>query len=324
MNQATYKMHHKPLRRLLLLGFVLLFIGGPFQASALDPNRSIYQYNCRTWRRANGLPANAVTAIAQTEDGRLWLGTSQGLVFFDGVGFRVFSLSGKEGIESKVINGLARRSGGGLWFGLERGSFGYFDGEQFHSLQRDEWGGPFATVHSVLETHDRKMLLGGSGLAGNWINTNTFNSLLPTNNADVFSIYEDPHGRIWMGTAEHGLFYWENGRLTPFPDRTLRNAVISAIAVDRAGNIWVGSSSGLRCYGPNFRPVPSPEFASQPKALLVDRHGVLWIGTVNSGLVRYQGGCLPPCANKTGWPVIASCHWPSRTTGVCGWGPKTA
>ncbi|MGD0206242.1 MAG: two-component regulator propeller domain-containing protein [Verrucomicrobiota bacterium] len=300
MNQATYKMHHKPLRSLLLLGSVLLFIGGPFQASALDPNRSIYQYNCRTWRRANGLPANAVTAIAQTEDGRLWLGTSQGLVFFDGVGFRVFSLSGKEGIESKVINGLARRSGGGLWFGLERGSFGYFDGELFHSLQRDEWGGPFATVHSVLETHDRKMLLGGSGLAGNWINTNTFNSLLPTNNADVFSIYEDPHGRIWMGTAEHGLFYWENGRLTPFPDRTLRNAVISAIAVDRAGNIWVGSASGLRCYGPNFRPVPSPEFASQPKALLMDRHGVLWIGTVNSGLVRYQGGVFTSLRKQDG------------------------
>src|SRR5208282_2619972 len=154
MNQNPQKNHHDSLRSLLLLGFVLLFIGDSFQASALDPDRSIYQYNTRTWHRANGLPANAVTAIAQSKDGRLWLGTSQGLVYFDGVGFRVFSLTGGGDIESKVINGLARRSGGGLWFGLERGSFGYFDGEQFHSLQQEDTGGPFATVHSVLETRD--------------------------------------------------------------------------------------------------------------------------------------------------------------------------
>ncbi|MGA2179953.1 MAG: PAS domain S-box protein [Verrucomicrobiota bacterium] len=294
------KENHQTLRRLLLLGAVLLFIGGHFQALALDPDRSIYQYNCRTWRRANGLPANAVTAIAQTEDGRLWLGTSQGLVYFNGVEFRVFDLVGEKGIESKLINSLARRSGGGLWFGLERGSFGYFDGEQFHSLQRPEWGGPFATVHSVLETRDGRMLLGGTGLAGKLVNTNTMTSLLPTNNADVFSIYEDPRGRIWMGTAEHGLFYWENGRLTPFTDRTLQNLVVSAIVMDQVGKLWVGTASGLRCYETNFQLIPLPEFTSQPKALLVDRYGVVWIGTVNSGLIRYHDGAFTSLHKQDG------------------------
>jgi hypothetical protein len=37
------------MRNVLLLIFVLLFIGGPFQTPALDPDRSIYQQYYK-WR----------------------------------------------------------------------------------------------------------------------------------------------------------------------------------------------------------------------------------------------------------------------------------
>jgi PAS domain S-box-containing protein len=290
MNQDAHKTHNGSLRNLLLLGSVFLFSVWPFSTPALDPDRSIYQYNCHTWRRANGLPANAVTAIAQSEDGRLWLGTSQGLVYFDGMEFRVYSPVGEGGIENSAITGLALRSGGGLWFGLSRGSFGFFDGRHFTSLQRQEWGGKFVDVHLVKETHDGALLVGAPGLAGKLVNTNIMTSLLPTNNADVFSLFEDQQGRIWVGTAEQGLFYWKNGRLTPFTDQLLRRVIIFAITEDPAGNLWLGTASGLQCFDPNFRSMPAPPIASQPKALLVDRHGVLWIGTAATGLIRYYNG----------------------------------
>lgn len=103
-----------------------------------------------------------------------------------------------------------------------------------------------------------------------------------------------------MGTAQDGLFYWEHGRLMPFPDQTLRNMVISTIAVDKAGNLWVGTANGLRCYGTSFQYKSTPEFASQPKALLVDRHGVLWIGTAGSGLIRSQGGTFSSLQKQDG------------------------
>jgi len=292
--------HPKFIRNLLLLGFVLQCIGIPFPALALDPDRSLYQYNCRTWHRANGLPANAITAIAQSADGRLWLGTSQGLVYFDGIGFHVYNLSGGNDLESKIINSLAPRADGGLWLGLERGSFGYFDGEQFHSLERPEWSGPFATVHCVATTRKGIMLLGGTGLAGMLMSTNTLMSLLPATNADVTTVYGDTQGRIWLGTADQGLFYWQNGRIFAFPDQSLRDNVISSMAVDQAGNIWVGASRGLQCFGPNFQLVTTPEFTSQPKALLVDKHGTVWIGTVNSGLVRCQHGVFTSLHKQDG------------------------
>src|ERR1035441_8303335 len=46
----------------------------PARGFALDPARNVFQYNCRSWSRQNGLPANTVNAIAQTKDGYIWLG----------------------------------------------------------------------------------------------------------------------------------------------------------------------------------------------------------------------------------------------------------
>jgi ligand-binding sensor domain-containing protein len=39
----------------------------------------------RIWRNADGLPSDSVTAIIQSRDGFLWVGTGSGLVRFDGV-----------------------------------------------------------------------------------------------------------------------------------------------------------------------------------------------------------------------------------------------
>ena len=49
--------------------FLLLYVVIAAQCFALDPARTLFQYNCRTWARQNGLPANGVSAIAQTRDG---------------------------------------------------------------------------------------------------------------------------------------------------------------------------------------------------------------------------------------------------------------
>src|SRR5580692_4466314 len=47
-------------------------------------------YLTDTWTSENGLPDNSVTAIAQTPDGYLWVGTYNGLSRFDGVRFVTF------------------------------------------------------------------------------------------------------------------------------------------------------------------------------------------------------------------------------------------
>src|SRR5262249_59190200 len=60
-------------------------------ADALDPARTLTQYVHRIWQVQQGLPQASIYAIAQTADGRLWLGTQKGLVTLDGVRFTTLS-----------------------------------------------------------------------------------------------------------------------------------------------------------------------------------------------------------------------------------------
>ena len=59
-------------------------------ASFLPPAGAVPNYFTRTWQVEDGLPQNKVTAVVQTRDGYLWVGTYNGLARFDGVRFTVF------------------------------------------------------------------------------------------------------------------------------------------------------------------------------------------------------------------------------------------
>ena len=52
----------------------------------------------------------------------------------------------------------------------------------------------------------------------------------------------------------------------------------------------MGTSFGLYCYTPELKRREIPPLTGDIRALLVDRHGVLWIGTIGSRLVRYENG----------------------------------
>ena len=48
-------------------------------------------FSRRVWQTADGLPEDFAQALAQTPDGYLWIGTSGGLVRFDGIRFTIFN-----------------------------------------------------------------------------------------------------------------------------------------------------------------------------------------------------------------------------------------
>ena len=78
----------------LLACFVCFGTGtvlGQSAVASLDPSKALTQYVHESWQVDEGLPQNSVNAIAQAEEGYLWLGTQEGLVRFDGLVFTVFS-----------------------------------------------------------------------------------------------------------------------------------------------------------------------------------------------------------------------------------------
>src|ERR1019366_9485900 len=84
-------------------------------AWGLDPKLALTQFGHDVWTTSNGLPQDSVRAIAQTTDGYLWFGTTDGLARFDGVNFTVFNASNTPLLKQSVIGALRAAPDGSLW-----------------------------------------------------------------------------------------------------------------------------------------------------------------------------------------------------------------
>ena len=93
-----------------------LFLNAVIEAIAAPAD-----YLVDTWDTENGLPGSTVTAIAQTPDGYLWVGTYAGLARFDGVRFVTFDPSNKPELSQARVQGLFLDASGTLWINTFRG-----------------------------------------------------------------------------------------------------------------------------------------------------------------------------------------------------------
>src|SRR5882672_752544 len=105
----------------LLVGVVTTVIGGGSVALALEPTTPLASFGRQGWATENGLPQNTVQALAQTQDGFLWLGTEVGLVRFDGNGFTVFDQHSKPALPGNDVQCLLAAKDGSLWVGTSDG-----------------------------------------------------------------------------------------------------------------------------------------------------------------------------------------------------------
>ena len=229
------------------LGVFLL----PCSVFALDPAKSVHHLNCQNWLRENGLPANGINAITQTKDGYLWLGTQLGLFRFDGLEFTQVPLPNEPQFQNQVVSTLSNSKKAGLWFGIRDGPVaGYSESGGFASLEGQPWVDRWMNVTCVGEMNDGSVWVGSAKGTTRWVpgNTNLTQSYKQLPHALV--LHQDFHGRIWVGTAEQGLYYWHNGVLNPFADPSLAQESISALAVDSLDQIWVGTKVGLRARMP--------------------------------------------------------------------------
>src|SRR3984957_4787404 len=101
---------------LLFPVFYFVFVG---RLAALDPARPIAQYGHTAWRIQDGT-VDAAGEITQTADGYLWLGTSNGLLRFDGVKFVRYNPPGLN-LPTRGFTFLLGSRDGSLWIGTTSG-----------------------------------------------------------------------------------------------------------------------------------------------------------------------------------------------------------
>ncbi len=257
-------------------------------AVALDPARTIAQYVHRSWDANDGLPHNTVSAIAQGDDGYLWVGTSDGLGRFDGARFSVFNRLNTPAFRSNVVTSLAKTKDGALWIGTSAGLVRYFKGKFQGFSPKDGLASDFIT--SVIADPDGSLWVGtGLGLVKS-TGDGTFALVPGTPRRAVITVgLLDSKGQIWYSIGGKSF------RLTNSVTQAMNladgppNQNVNGIYEDRNGTIWFGTSAGV--YKLHDDGQIRMHVATQMPVLrlIVDNDRGLWASLQGSGLGRLRG-----------------------------------
>ncbi|HTZ57363.1 MAG TPA: two-component regulator propeller domain-containing protein [Acidobacteriaceae bacterium] len=247
------------------------------------------QYMRRVWRIQDGLPEDTVQAIEQSDDGYLWIGTTGGLVQFDGSRFRLYDHATTPALaENSVFCVLSTRDSS-LWIGTDGGGAFHFHNGRFRAYNGSN-GLSNGFVRGLLEDDQGRVWIGtDNGLFQvvqgriRHVDTSPY-----TDSLAVHSIIEDREHRIWVGGS--ALLVFDHGIATvkQLPGIDSENRVKSIVET-QDGTVWVGTVGGLnRLVQGKFQPVR--EIKGTVRALRQTSDGTLWIGTIGHGLYRYANG----------------------------------
>ena len=271
----------------------------PRAAAALEPSSALAHYGYDVWDSDSGLPQNSVTAIVQTRDGYLWLGTQEGLVRFDGVHFGVFDTRNTPALGDDYVQALWQTRNGDLWIGTSNGLAKLSGGEFTRMSFGDTFEGQRVTA--IRESEDGALWIGSrEGVSRLKAGVLTRFWKRGERPAIIRAIAELPGGEMWFG-GKWAMFRYREGRLTAFGPETGIHAAVYALAPAGEGGLWVGSADGLS----RFQNGLAEHFplGNRPdrtvRSIYRDRAGTLWVGTL-SGVYGLRDGRLMQFSRSSG------------------------
>src|SRR5580698_8628729 len=225
--------------------FAVLLIS-PIRLCAVDPHTPISQYAHTAWRLEDGLLSSPPTAITQTKDGFIWIGTDSDLLRFDGVKFTPWREATGQAPMLAPVTSLLGATDGSLWIGTTEG-LEHWDGQKLTVFARDI---P-ASIAEIAEDHpgtvwvarikqrrgDRHPICRVS-----LQRTDCFGAESGMANTSTRSLIRDSQGDIWsLGTAAL-TFYSPSATKNYVIDSLKRNQGLSSgsLIFDRHGGLWVG------------------------------------------------------------------------------------
>jgi ligand-binding sensor domain-containing protein/signal transduction histidine kinase/CheY-like chemotaxis protein len=269
-----------------------LLAGAP-SASALEPDKSLLQFPHRIWQTEDGLPQNAIHALAQTPDGYLWAGTWEGLVRFDGVHFTVFDNTNTPELPARSILCLTTDPSGTLWIGTEMGLTRLSEGT--FTLVEPPPGISLRSLYFLHATRDGALWIATNGHGLLRLHEGRFQvwtTVTGLASDRARALAEDGNGHLWVGTTG-GLQRWDGAAFRAGPPFEGTGATVLSLAIDQEGTLWAGTENGTvyRLHEGMLRPVPEASLPGAPiETLYVDRLNTLWVGSTGRGLLRLAHG----------------------------------
>lgn len=262
------------------------------QTLASKNQKPLSQYVLEILQTEQGLPSNTVSAILQTSNGYIYIGSDEGLSRFDGRQFVTVA-----DIKSPV-NKLYQDKSGALWIATNGDGLLVLRGDSLTAFTTED--GLFDnSINDIFEDGNHAVWIGTrQGLnvmqEGKFQKLPTEPSLIGQRISSIASVSPDS---LWVGTERSGLFLilnYSNENLSIKHFTTSNGLVDNAITelhFDGSKMLWVGCANGLcRLINAQFERVGRDALQDEAniRTLASSPDGNLWIGT-NKGVFRYDG-----------------------------------
>lgn len=274
----------------------------------------------------SGLSNNSVNKIVNDATGALWIGTWDGLNYFDGKTFEVFrhDPADSTSLPGNFILGLTRDIHGKVWVQTSAKAISFV--EEMGSFKNFYFDENIST-HGLSETGELLVRLTDKNLVYRQgrFQPCTDCKLQPDKTVEladilkkaypttrVLDVHTDNKGNIWFATLRDGLFVLsvKNGdmsapafhqyKLDPFNPYSLKSNEIYDIHEDIFGNIWLamkdgGISMAFKNSDEIFSVYPHPKLnPALPnetiRAITQDKENRVWLGFYNAGLFYNEPG----------------------------------
>lgn len=312
-----------------LLAFVVLVLCPRLSVAA-----AVVAYAQTRWDQLDGLPAPTVHSMAQSTDGRVWIGTEGGLVSYDGFAFRPADGALSEPLGRSVIQTICADPANRVWIGtsallgvlkddrIDVATVRMIDGVadavvalECRSSQRIHFGtqsgGVFAleTASGLVRPlrHFGQVVIDIVALDGELLVATQFGGIhrcresdcvrVPFPPVQIDSMSAGANAAIWVGTRTGELFRVE-------PDASFRRFVLPpeiagpiwSIAEDHDRALWI-AIHGRGVARMSFdQGALHAAFHTKLHARVarIDRDGSIWVGTSGNGVVRLAPSRFAP------------------------------
>ena len=271
---------------MVLLGFIT----AAWRVEAAD-------YMVDVWTSEKGLPDSSVSAITQTPDGYLWIGTYNGLVRFDGVRFVIFDPANTPALADAGVRKLSVDEQGTLWINTADGSLTSLH----HGVFAREWTGSAnlnrnQDVTLVSSRSNQVIFLLRSGELRRKTNSTVagagWQNLWPTNLTVGAQCLADGEGTIWYRSANLTLSRLKGNSFELLPATSgLTGGRVNCMSTDSQGRLWVGTDKEIAVWDSgHFQNATPTNGEPEVEVAFLSVAGVdhLWAGV--NGQVREASG----------------------------------